>query len=528
MIRNSRNLLLASTHTLLLAVCALAPGKAHAESAIYGGGPFYSGGQSVMDDLRGSGFTTVILWSFHIEDNGDLVYNDIPVVKNGAYIGDANWPTRLATLKTAPTSVNRIEVSIGAWSVPDFERMAKLVNGTATGCGATIVCGTGSNSILYKNFQALKTATGADAVNFDDESAYDLTPTTQFGQMLSGLGYKITFAPYTQQTFWKNLKTNLGSAVDGIYLQVYDGGAGNDPGTWSTAMGMTVDPGLWSRHGSGCSSGDSPASVQTRMTNWKNSAGIVGGFMWLYDDIQACWSQGTTAQYAAAINNAVSGNATPTANFSYSLSGLTANFTDTSTDSDGTIASHSWNFGDGASSTSTNPSHAYASAGNYTVTLTVTDDDGATATRTQTLSVGGSPNLALNKPATGSTACNSNESPAKAVNGSVSGGTTDKFCTLASAKWLQVDLGSAQTVSSFTVKHAGAGGESASWNTKAFNIQLSSNGSSWTTVTTVSANTSDVSTHAITTQSARYVKLNITTPTQNGDAAARIYEFEVR
>ncbi|QRK06887.1 discoidin domain-containing protein [Archangium violaceum] len=511
-----------------LALTAIAP-AAQADSAIYGGGPFYSGGTAVMDDLRNSGFTTVILWSFHIEDNGDLVYNDIPVVKNGAYIGDSAWPTRLATLKTAPTSVNRIEVSIGAWSVPDFERMARLVNGTAAGCGSTIVCGTGSNSILYRNFQALKNATGADAVNFDDESAYDLSPTTQFGQMLIGLGYKITFAPYTNQSFWKNLKDNLGSAVDTIYLQVYDGGAGNNPASWNTAMGMTVDPGLWSRHGTGCGSGDSPATVQSKMSNWKATAGIGGGFMWLYDDIQKCWSQGTTAQYAAAINTAVSGNTPPVANFGVSVSGLIASFSDSSSDSDGSIASRSWNFGDGSGSTATNPSHVYASAGNYDVSLTVTDDDGASHTRTQTVSVGaGNVNLALNKPATGSSACNSSETPAKAVNGSVSGGNTDKFCSLASSSWLQVDLGSVQTVRSFVVKHAGAGGESSTWNTRAFTIQTSSNGTSWSTPVTVTNNTANTSTHSISATSARYIKLNVTTPTQNGDPATRIYEFEVR
>ncbi|MCP3167765.1 PKD domain-containing protein [Myxococcus qinghaiensis] len=511
-----------------LALVTAAP-TATAASAVYGGGPFYSGGTAVMDDLRASGFTTIILWSFHIEDNGDLVYNDIPVVRNGAYIGDAAWPTRLATLKTAPTSVNRIEVSIGAWSVPDFERMARLVNGTAAGCGTTLVCGTGTNSILYRNFQALKTATRADAVNFDDESAYDLAPTTTFGQMLIGLGYKITFAPYTQQTFWRNLKDNLGGSVDKIYLQVYDGGAGNNPASWNTAMGMTVDPGLWSRHGTGCTSGDSPASVQSRMSGWKTSAGIRGGFMWLYDDIQRCSAQGTSAQYAAAINTAVSGNTPPVANFSVTVSSLTATFTDSSTDADGTITSRSWNFGDGTTSTATNPSRTYASAGNYNVSLTVTDNAGASHTKTQTVSVGaGFTNLALNKPTTSSTACNSSESAAKAVNGSVSGGTTDKFCSLVSPSWMQVDLGSAQTVSSFTLKHAGAGGESTGWNTRAFTIQTSSNGTTWSTPVTVTGNTDSTSTHAITATSARYIKLNVTTPTQNGDPATRLYEFEVR
>ena len=83
-----------------------------------------------------------------------------------------------------------------------------------------------------------------------------------------------------------------------------------------------------------------------------------------------------------------SGNAPPVANFTSSVSGLTANFTDASTDSDGSIATRTWNFGDGSSSTSTNPSHAYAAAGTYTVTLTVTDNGGATNSKTQAVSVG--------------------------------------------------------------------------------------------------------------------------------------------
>ena len=86
-------------------------------------------------------------------------------------------------------------------------------------------------------------------------------------------------------------------------------------------------------------------------------------------------------------------NQAPTAGFSVSTSQLTASFTDSSSDSDGTIASRSWNFGDGNSSTATNPSHTYASSGTYTVTLTVTDNDGATDSTSQSVSVtGGSTN----------------------------------------------------------------------------------------------------------------------------------------
>jgi subtilisin family serine protease/subtilisin-like proprotein convertase family protein len=81
------------------------------------------------------------------------------------------------------------------------------------------------------------------------------------------------------------------------------------------------------------------------------------------------------------------GNTPPTASFTASVAGLTASFTDTSTDANGTIASRSWNFGDGGTSTAQNPSHTYAAAGTYTVTLTVTDNGGATATATQSVTV---------------------------------------------------------------------------------------------------------------------------------------------
>lgn len=507
---------------LLLAVLCVAPSSARADSAIYGGGPFYTGGQAVMDEMRASGFTTVILFGLHPHENGDLHYNNDLIISNGVYVGDPNWPARVRSLKEqAPTSVKRIEFSIGGWGVGDFNNIKNLIAAQ----------GTGPDSILYKNFALLKQLTNADAIDFDDESTYDLNSSTQFGNMLWGLGYSITLAPYTNQSYWVSLKNNLGSKVDGIHLQVYDGGAGNNPATWSSAMGMTVDPGLWSKHGSGCTAGDSPSSVQSKMQNWKNTVGIVGGFIWLYDDIQACASQGTAAQYAAAINNVLS---IPNASFGYAVSGMDVSFSDLSSDPDGSIVSRNWNFGDGATSAETNPMHTYAAPGSYNVTLTVTDDSGYTSTKSDTVAVG-LVNLALNRTATGSTACSSSETAGKAVNGTVTGGTSDKFCSLGDSGgflqpkkyWLQVDLGATKSVKRLVVKHAGAGGESTAWNTKAYNIQVSANGSSWTTVATVGNNTGNTSVHDIAPTNARYVKLNVTTPAQDGNPAMRIYEFEV-
>jgi hypothetical protein len=150
-----------------------------------------------------------------------------------------------------------------------------------------------------------------------------------------------------------------------------------------------------------------------------------------------------------------------------------------------------------------------------------------TRTATPTATTPPTTNLALGRAATGSAACNANEGPAKAVNGSVSGGNADKFCSLTAPRWLQVDLGAAYAVSSFTIRHAGAGGESTTFNTRAFGIQTSTDNAAWTTVVTTTANTANVSNHPITPRSARYVRLNITTPAQDANAAARIYELEV-
>ncbi len=135
-------------------------------------------------------------------------------------------------------------------------------------------------------------------------------------------------------------------------------------------------------------------------------------------------------------------------------------------------------------------------------------------------------NLALNRPATAPGQCNANEGPAKAVNGSVGGGNSDKWCTLGSAKWLEVDLGSAKALSKFVVKHASAGGESASYNSRDFSIQVRSGTSDpWTTVADVTGNTAGTTAHPVNT-TARYVRLVVTKPTQSTDPAARIYEFE--
>ena len=86
-------------------------------------------------------------------------------------------------------------------------------------------------------------------------------------------------------------------------------------------------------------------------------------------------------------------NDLPVANFSFvtdpgDATNHTADFTDLSTDTDGTIVAWDWDFGDGSPhGTIQNPIHAYVAVGNYTVILTVTDNNGGQDSVSDTVSI---------------------------------------------------------------------------------------------------------------------------------------------
>jgi PKD repeat protein len=128
-------------------------------------------------------------------------------------------------------------------------------------------------------------------------------------------------------------------------------------------------------------------------------------------------------------------NQPPVAAFTSSCTQLACNFTSTSSDPDGTIASYAWTFGDGGTAATQNPSHTYATGGTYTVTLTVTDNRGATnnISHTVTVAPANQPPVAAFTSSCTQLACNFTST------------STDPDGSIASYAWTFGDAGTATT-----------------------------------------------------------------------------------
>lgn len=302
---------------LLLAVFSVDQASAQTGyTGIFGGGPFYKNAASITE-IGSSEFTEAIVWSVEVNSVGDLNFNgEFPLTSGGVYVGNAsypNFPADMAQLKQG--TVKRITFSVGSSNVGDWQDIKALVDSQ----------GTGPSSILYKDFAALKAAIPSlDAIDFDDENSFDSSSTIAFGVMLGQLGYHVMPDAFDDSSYWTNvvtqINTQLPGTVDGVHLQAYAGGSGNNPCVGWNFGSVPVFPGLWDQD-------DTPSQVESIMSGWHSQCGIIGGFMWLYDDFVG---NGLAAQYAAVINTAVGGSG-------FTLSGPSSVFLNQSSTANATI-----------------------------------------------------------------------------------------------------------------------------------------------------------------------------------------------
>ncbi|KAI0205915.1 hypothetical protein F4808DRAFT_184793 [Astrocystis sublimbata] len=267
---------------LLFVSCALAVNEAASSiRSIY---LFKDVMKSDTTSLKTSGFNSVLIFGVGVLGNGDIMYysntpgsSDVLAASNGTYVGGDGLAAKIQSFKTGTTGIDRVEISMNSQNIKNL--MASP--------------GPGATTPLYRNFAALKTAWGLDAVNNDDESLYDVGSTVKFAQMLGQIGYSYTIAPYTNSGFWVSLikQANAGLAeadrlLDRVYLQCYDGGAGNNPASWARTLGLNVVPLLWVTNDSKPSQGTTVASALSKFTSWNSAGGLAGGGYWNDYDIE--------------------------------------------------------------------------------------------------------------------------------------------------------------------------------------------------------------------------------------------------
>ncbi len=288
---------------LALGGAALLTGTAVAQAGyigILGGGPIYQRNLTNVKELKRAGFTELLVWSVEVKANGDLNLNgEFPIVTNGKYVGAQTWPKFAHDLRSIKSGkVTRITFSIGSSNFGDFQNLKSLVDSQ----------GTGKKSILYKDFAALAAALPVDAIDLDDENSYDSESTIKFALMLGGLGYHVTMNPYTNNSYWisvvSQINTQMPGLVDAIHLQTFAGGSGNNPCSGWNFGDVPVYPGLSDQPSAPPYS--SPQQAEARLANWHAQCGITGGWLWIFDQIAGT---DQVREYARDMTKGVSGKA---------------------------------------------------------------------------------------------------------------------------------------------------------------------------------------------------------------------------
>ncbi|WP_155808204.1 hypothetical protein [Xylanibacter brevis] len=260
-----------------------------AQSGIYVGGHIRRERPNTVTKLKNSGFTYAILFNVNVETDGTLTTDGETICKDGVYVFANQQPhyvEDVEALKTWPTGIQRLEICIGGWGNESYYRIKDLINAQ----------GTGSNTILYKNFKALKEALPwVEAVNNDDEHCYDVATAVKFHTMMYDLGYKTTVAPYMNKSFWQSLVSQLNNkragACDCVLIQCYGGGANNNPNDWHFGN-IPLHAGRENYQ-----DGSNLTTCIEKMQSWHDNNNVTGGFLWVYND--ETWDLN---KWASAIN----------------------------------------------------------------------------------------------------------------------------------------------------------------------------------------------------------------------------------
>ena len=342
-----------------------------------------------MDHTEFGGATMVPGWDYIDNDSDPSDENDHGTHTTGTMVGDRvgvagvagaaskvtvyvyrvcgahGCPTSAivsAIYAATDTGVVAMNLSLGGGSLSQSEADAILyATGESVRPGSLVIASAGNGSTSTVSCPACDpNAISVAASDWLDEHAYY----TNYGDGLD------IIAPGGELYGNTTSEAGIYSSVRGNDYAYFQGTSMSAPQVTGTAAIVT---------------GDRGANLRARLEWTTDDLGAPGY------DTQFGWGRLNTHR-AVTITPRPTGpapppNSPPTASFTHSCSGLECNFTDMSTDSDGSVVAWSWNFGDSGNSTSQNPAHTYSADDTYTVTLTVTDDDGATGMVSQDVTV---------------------------------------------------------------------------------------------------------------------------------------------
>ncbi|MDR3385522.1 MAG: PKD domain-containing protein, partial [Rudaea sp.] len=406
---------------------------------------------------------------------GKLIFYNIPTLSNANLTADFNTVVSANAAKVINVSLGECETDAqgdGSAAAQDQIFKTAVAQGqtisVSTGDSGADECGTGGTTPSWPAASQYVIAVAGTTLN-----ASTTTWSSETVWVDSG-GSQSTFEPKPSwQTLWTGAHRGVADvAFDGdpnSGANIIVNGASTQVG--GTSLSSPLFVGTWARIIAikGTTIGFAgpliyqlPAADFHDITSGNNGGSTAAAGY----DLASGRGSMIISKVATDIGGGTGTNVPPVANFSFTTSGLVATFTDSSTDSDGTIASRAWTFGDGGTSTATNPSHTYAAAGTYSVALTVTDNGGATNTKTSSVTV-----AATNVPPVANFSVVTNGLVATFTDSS-----TDSDGTIASRAWTFGD-GGTSTATSPSHTYAAAG-------TYSVALKVTDNGGATNTKTT--------------------------------------------
>lgn len=267
--------------------------KAKAVIAGYAEGLMYPGVQNQLsyEEVKKAGWTNIILCLYHIDNCGNISFNDKRIVQEGIYTGSLYWSGMIGGLKNGGT-VNTISASIGGGGVTDFTNIQFIYEDNGQSFAGTQ---------LQKNFQVFRENFPAiDIVDLRCQDNYDPASFVAFCRMLIDIGFGISFCPYTNPWsyphFWAGSLAQLEKykpgAVKWWNLQCYDRGTGNSPQQWAKAI-KKVSPDfnttgfIIAGHMCKVSGqfGNCPGQVGKLLQSFASEPSLGGAFIWSIDNI---------------------------------------------------------------------------------------------------------------------------------------------------------------------------------------------------------------------------------------------------